>query len=94
MEAAKQYLTASEATELLGVRAQTLYAYVSKGLIRSVKQMGTRQRLYLTSDVWRVQARSLARSGHGAVAGAALQWGEPVVPTAITEITPQGPRYR
>lgn len=93
-DAARIYLTSSEATALLGIRIQTLYAYVSKGMIRSVKQVGTKERLYRRDDILRVQARSMARSGHGAVAGAALQWGEPVVPTSITELTPEGPRYR
>ena len=93
-DAARIYLTSAEATALLGIRIQTLYAYVSKGLIRSVKQVGTKERLYRRDDILRVQARSMARSGHGAVAGAALQWGEPVVPTSITELTPEGPRYR
>ena len=93
-EQRKVYLTAVETTTLLGIRAQTLYAYVSKGLIRSVKQSGTKQRLYLVDDIQRVQARSAARSGHGAVAGAALQFGEPVVATSITEITADGPCYR
>jgi hypothetical protein len=38
--------------------------------------------------------RSLARSGHGPVAASAMNWGEPIFPTSITEITEQGPRYR
>lgn len=79
---------------LLGIRQQTLYAYVSRGWIRSVRQPGKRDRLYLREDLERMSARSLARSGHGAVAASAMHWGEPIIPTSITEITPEGPRYR
>ncbi|MDX3906837.1 MAG: citrate synthase [Pigmentiphaga sp.] len=90
----KDYLSAKEAVALLGIRMQTLYAYVSKGWIRSVKQTDTRQRLYLREDILRVKARSTARAGHGAVAASAMNWGEPIIPTSITEIRPDGPHYR
>lgn len=90
----KSYASAREAMAMLGVRQQTLYAYVSRGWIRSVRQPGRRDRLYLREDLDRMSARSLARSGHGAVAASAMHWGEPIIPTTITEITPEGPRYR
>src|SRR5690606_38258247 len=67
---------------------------VSRGLISSTQNPTTGESLYLRQDVEKVKARSLARSGHGPVAAAALHWGEPVLRTAITEITPEGPRYR
>lgn len=88
------YATAAEAMQLLNVRQQTLYAYVSRGWIRSVRQRGKKAKLYLRDDITRVVVRSAARAGHGAVAAAAMNWGEPIFPTSITEITPQGPRYR
>lgn len=88
------YLLAKDALQLLNVRKQTLYAYVSRGWIRSVTQPGHRHRLYLREDLERVRSRSQARSGHGAVAASAMNWGEPIIPTSITEITSQGPRYR
>ena len=34
------------------------------------------------------------RAGHGAVAAGALRWGEPVLDSAVTAITPRGPAYR
>ena len=88
------FLSAQEAIRLLDVRPQTLYAYVSRGWIRKLRQAGRKDRLYLREDVERVRARSRARSGHGAVAASAMHWGEPIIPTAITQITPEGPRYR
>lgn len=88
------YATAAEAMALLKVRPQTLYAYVSRGWIRSVAQQGQKEKLYLREDLARVGQRSLARSGHGPVAASAMNWGEPIFATSITEITEQGPRYR
>lgn len=88
------YVAAPQVLQMLGVRAQTLYAYVSRGWIRSIRQADRKQHLYLRSDVERMLARSRARAGHGAVAASAMDHGEPIIPTSVTEITPQGPRYR
>ena len=90
----RDYASAAEAMKILNVRQQTLYAYVSRGWIRSVAQPGQKDKLYLRDDLTRVGMRSLARSGHGAVAASAMNWGEPIFPTSITEITEDGPRYR
>jgi citrate synthase len=87
------YMSSAEALTVLGVKPQTLYSYVSRGMIRRICSDG-KTSLYNREDVRRLKARSTARSGHGAVAGGALQWGEPVLVTGITEITERGPRYR
>jgi hypothetical protein len=55
---------------------------------------GGRPRLYALADLDRLKARRDARAGHGAVAAGALRWGEPVLDSAITAITPRGPAYR
>lgn len=47
----EEYLTAAEACELLGVQQATLYAYVSRGLLKSYKQGIRRQRLYKRSEI-------------------------------------------
>jgi citrate synthase len=88
------YLSRSEALEILRIKPQTLYCYVSRGYIRSVPQPGGRTSYYLREDVERVKAKSVARSGHGPAAASAMRWGEPVIETSITEITDRGPRYR
>src|SRR6478752_710648 len=85
-------LSAAEAATLLGVKAQTLYAYASRGLVRRVGS-GKRRR-YLLEDLQRLQTRQRARSGHGPVAAAALSFGEPVLDTSITAIDERGPLYR
>jgi citrate synthase len=88
------YLSREEALDILHIKRQTLYCYVSRGYIRSVPQPDSHASYYLREDVERVKAKSAARSGHGPAAASAMQWGEPVILTAITEITENGPRYR
>jgi citrate synthase len=88
------YLPAADVLRMLDIRAQSLYAYVSRGWIRSIAQPGRKDRLYFADDVEKMRSRSSARAGHGVVAAAAMQWGEPIVPTTITRITEDGPHYR
>ncbi len=45
------YLTALEVCALLSVKPQTLYAYVSRGVLHSYRQGKRRQRLYLLREV-------------------------------------------
>jgi citrate synthase len=88
------YVGAREAIALLDVRLPTLYAYVSRGLVRSVPGPSRRGRLYARADLEQLKARHDARAGHGAVAADALRWGQPVLDSAITRIDPDGPTYR
>lgn len=88
------WLGAREAAQLLGVKLQTLYAYASRGLVRSIRGERGRPRRYLRDDLLRLKARHDARAGHGAVAASALRWGEPVLDSALTMIGPSGPCYR
>lgn len=88
------YLTRDEVLAVLGIKPQTLYAYVSRGLIQRVPQPDGRSSFYLGEDVERIRVKSAARAGFGAVAASAMRWGEPVITTGITLITEAGPRYR
>ena len=55
---AKRTMSADEAAESLGVSKATLYAYVSRGLIRSEEVgMQSRARRYLAEDVNKLKAR-------------------------------------
>jgi citrate synthase len=74
------------------VKAQTLYAYASRGLLRRVGS--GKRRLYLLEDLERLRLRQRARAGHGPVAAAALSFGEPVLDTRISTIDERGPLYR
>ena len=47
----QEFLSAQEACQVLGVKAATLYAYVSRGLLTSYRQGIKRARLYRRSDV-------------------------------------------
>ena len=90
----QRWVDSRAAAKHLGVQQRTLYAYVSRGQVRSVASSKGRGRLYLLADLERLRVRSDARAGHGAVAAGALRWGEPVLDSAITAITPRGPAYR
>jgi citrate synthase len=78
----------------LGISVRSLYAYVSRGQVRSVPGERGRPRLYALADLERLRVRRDARAGHGAVAAGALRWGEPVLDSAVTAITARGPAYR
>lgn len=88
------FVDAKASLALLGVRPQTLYAYVSRGAIRSVPQPGTKAHLYSRADIERVVGRAAARAGHAAVAAGAMDHGLPIVSSGITDITAAGPSYR
>lgn len=88
------YVSGDEATALLGIKRQTLYAYASRGLVRSRPAPGGRAHVYSRDDLQKLKARSDARSGHGPVAASALRWGEPVLETAVSTIDERGPIYR
>jgi excisionase family DNA binding protein len=47
----EEYLAGEEAAALLGVKRETLYAYVSRGLLKSYRQGIKRQRLYRRSEI-------------------------------------------
>jgi len=77
-------LTAAEACARLDVKRETLYSYVSRHRLRTVK-VG-RERRYDAEDIERLAVISAARRGHGAVAGGALRWGEPVLDSGLTAV--------
>lgn len=47
----EEYLTGDEAAGLLGVKRETLYAYVSRGMLKSYRQGIKRQRLYRRAEI-------------------------------------------
>jgi excisionase family DNA binding protein len=50
----EEFLTAQETCALLGVKPATLYAYVSRGMLRSYRQGIKRMRLYRRNEVDRL----------------------------------------
>lgn len=89
-----EWLGAEEAAAALGIKRASLYAYASRGLVRTAPGGRARERRYLRADLLRLKARRDARSGHGAVAAGALRFGEPVLESSLTAILPSGHRYR
>lgn len=82
-----KWIDAREATSILGVTRSTLYAYVSRGLIRSTPgAAGARERRYAAEDVERLRSRAEERRDPHKVAERALRWGVPVLESAITLI--------
>lgn len=80
-----QYLTSDEAAALLGVSRQTLYAYVSRGLIAAqTVDDDPRRSLYQRDAVQRLaEARRRGRRPKE-VARSALDWGVPALESGIT----------
>lgn len=74
---------------MLGVKPATLYAYVSRGLLESVPGEGGRARRYRRAELERLRAE-----GRRAGTSPALRWGEPVLDSAVTAMTAEGPFYR
>lgn len=82
------------ALQLLGVKKETLYTYVSRGWIRSFPSNEGRAHVFARADVERLRSKSMARAGIGAIAATVMRYGEPVITSRISEISPLGPRYR
>ena len=59
----EDYLTMKEAARLLGVKPATLYAYVSRGVLRSYRQGIKRERLYRRAEVEDLLRLAPAASG-------------------------------
>lgn len=79
----------------MGVSAQTLYAYVSRGHIRAFQDPNdARKSLYLKEDVDRWANRKARGRSRRKVAESALNWGEPSLVSNITEIRDGRYAYR
>jgi len=76
-----------EALKELGVKPQTLYAYVSRGLIASrPDEDDPRASVYSAADIAGLVQRRRSGRGRQAIASAAISWGDPVMETAITTV--------
>jgi citrate synthase len=87
------WITADEAQARLGIRLQTLSAYVSRGLVTArTDETDPRRSLYAAEDVTRLIQRR--NRGRGEVAQRALDHGDPVLSSAITTVHDARPWYR
>ena len=80
MVGGEEFLTGEEAARRLGVKKATLYAYVSRGVLKSYRQGIKRERLYRRADV-----EQLLRL-HDGTAGAAAPRNEAVEPVIVWSI--------
>jgi citrate synthase len=89
------WLSSHDASKRLGVSRTTLYAYVSRGLLRSAPTPGNaHQRRYAAEDVERLRNRSEHRRDPVKSAQRALHWGVPLLESSITLIDADHLYYR
>lgn len=81
-----EWLSSREAARRLGVSAATLYAYVSRGLLRSEATTGQRERRYRADDVSRLKRRRDVGRKAESIAASALDFGTPVLESSLTLI--------
>jgi len=83
----KTWLTRDEALELLKVRPQTLYAYVSCGQIGMRPDPDDpRRSLYRAADISGLTRRRERGKRPAAIAASTIAWGEPIITTAISTV--------
>jgi citrate synthase len=80
------WMSANEAARRLNISTQTLYAYVSRGLLQSEAIEGSRGKRYRRSDIEKLVTRQNTTRKPKAAVRASLAWGLPVLRSALTMI--------
>src|ERR1700754_2662608 len=81
------WISAEEARDRLGVRPQTLYAYVSRGRVQvRADPYDPRRSLYRAADIAALAERKARSRKVSDVAAGAIHWGEPILASEITTI--------
>ena len=90
-----RYIDANEASARLKISRATLYAYVSRGLIRAFPHPDDpRARLYAAADIAALTQRKAGARRPAEVARGALDWGLPALDTEISRIAGGELSYR
>jgi citrate synthase len=90
-----RYMSAHEAASELEISLTTLYAYVSRGAIRSEAVSGSRRvRAYLAEDIQRLKARKEIRQHPEQVVSQAISWGEPIIDSELILVRDDRVYYR
>ncbi|MCY6381742.1 citrate synthase [Hoeflea prorocentri] len=80
-------VTARQACDRLAIAPDTLYAYVSRGLVRTIAHPAdARRSLYDRRDIETLLLRKGRGRSRRAVAESTINWGEPVLTSRITRI--------
>lgn len=92
---ARTHVDAAEAAARLKVSRATLYAYVSRGLVRAIAHPDDpRARLYASADIEALIRRKTSERRPADAARGVLDWGLPALDTAISSIADGELRYR
>lgn len=95
MTGRKSWLTAAEAAKELQISEATLYAYVSRGMIRSeADNASKRTRRYHAGDIQRLRERQEQRRDPKKATEEALHWGMPLLESGLTLIAEGRCYYR
>lgn len=90
-----EWIDREAALLMLGVRAQTLYAYVSRGAVaRRSDPAAPRRSQYRAADLRALRTRAERSRRPTDIAAGAIAWGEPVIATAISTIVAERLVYR
>ncbi|WIM14158.1 citrate/2-methylcitrate synthase [Enhydrobacter sp.] len=89
-----EWISSAEAARRLGISPATLYAYVSRGLLRSEGTSGRRERRYRADDVARLKRRRAVGRKAESIAANALDFGTPVLESSLTFIEGGRLHYR
>lgn len=80
-------LSAQEVCAATGISRDTLYAYVSRGIVRAIAHPGdARKSLYDHRDVRKIIAGKKRGRSRQSVAASTIDWGEPILVSKITRI--------
>ncbi|GLQ17063.1 citrate synthase [Maritalea porphyrae] len=88
-------MEAKEVCTQLQISPDTLYAYVSRGIIRKIAHpQDGRRSLYHRHDFEKLLCKKKTGRSRSAVAASTISWGEPVLKSSITEIADEQVFYR
>jgi citrate synthase len=80
-------LSAQEVCAATGISRDTLYAYVSRGIVRAIAHPGdARKSLYDHRDVRKIIESKKRGRSRQSVAASTIDWGEPILVSKITRI--------
>lgn len=83
----KNWIDRDTALALLGIKAQTLYAYASRGRIRMQPDpTDSRRSLYNADDIAEGSVRKARGRKPAAIAASSMDWGEPAIPTSLSTV--------
>lgn len=82
-----QWIDRDTALSRLGIKAQTLYAYASRGRIRMQPDpVDSRRSLYNGDDIADVSIRKARGRKPAVIAASSMDWGEPAIPTSVSAV--------